>query len=206
MRGGRNLTEAAAAIEYCPLAFDTPIDLQPLFDNAGARLEVDLGCGGGSFLAALAERNPDANFLGVEQMLGRVRGSCGVIARSGLRNARVIRCEIGLAVRLLPPNSVDLFHLMFPDPWPKRRHHRRRVFSRELLHSLGVALKPEGLLHVATDDAEYFAEMLHIAGGDGAFVATNASIFHDLPRSTFEERFVQAGEQVHRLVLRKVSG
>lgn len=208
MRGGRNLTEAAAAIEYFPATFAAPIDLQALFSRAGDAIEVDLGCGDGSFLAAQAQQKSDRNFVGIEQMPGRVRASCRRIDSLELTNARLIRCEIAAAVRyLLPAESVDFFHLMFPDPWPKRRHHRRRVFTRELLHSLTVALKPGGLLHVATDQTDYFAEMRQtLTGGDETFREVSVATLDNLPRSAFEERFVLAGEQIHRLVLRKVSG
>src|SRR3712207_1136762 len=160
MRGGRRFTEAAAAIEYVPGEDTQVLDIEALFASASAPLEVDLGCGDGSFLAALAARAADRNYLGVEQMIGRVRSSCRRIGRFQLTNARIVRGEIAATVAMLPSNSVDVFHLLFPDPWPKRRHHRRRVFTRELLDLLGSVMKPEGLLHVATDQRDYFDQML----------------------------------------------
>lgn len=206
MRGGRHFTEAAAAIEFVPGALTEHVALEALFENASAPLEVDLGCGDGTFLVALAAQRPERNFLGIEQMIGRVRASCRRIERRKITNARIIRAEIATAARsLLPPRSVDVFHLLFPDPWPKRRHHRRRVFTPELLGSLGHGLKSTGTLHIATDQRDYFEQMLQVLGALQLFCEAEAGVLHELPRSAFEERFREAGDEIHRLVLRKVS-
>ena len=139
-------------------------------------------------------------------MIGRVRSSCRRISSLELTNARIIRAEITATLRdLLPPGSVDVFYLMFPDPWPKRRHHRRRVFTRELLQSLAASLKPNGLLHIATDQQEYFAGMRQVVRETHFFTEADAAIIEELPRSTFEQRFVGSGDFIHRLVLRKLS-
>lgn len=207
MRGGRSLTVGAAAIEYIPDTFAQPLALRALFREEHAPLEVDLGCGDGSLLAALAAQRPDRNFLGIEQMIGRVRSSCRRIDRLGLTNARIMRAEVATTVRLLlPRGSVDVFHLMFPDPWPKRRHHRRRLFTREFLEPLGAALKPHGLVHIATDQRDYFKEMLQTVRDTHLFSECDATAPGELPRSTFEERFLQTGDDIHRLLLRKLSG
>src|SRR5262245_58581700 len=89
-----------------------------------APLDVDLGCGDGSFLCELAQRNPDRNFLGIDKLAGRVANSCRRAA--ALENVRILNVEISYAVRyFLPKGAVETFYLFFPDPWPKRRHHRR---------------------------------------------------------------------------------
>src|SRR5205814_6255495 len=104
-----------------------------------APLHVDLGCGDGSFLCALAQRLPDKNFLGIERLLSRIRSTARKAA--SLDNVRLLQIESSYAVRyLLPAESVETFYLLFPDPWPKRRHHRRRIFSRYFLDSVAAAL------------------------------------------------------------------
>ena len=101
------------------------LDLDEIFGRK-APLHVDLGCGDGSFLCAMAQRMPDKNFLGIERLLNRVRTSARKAAP--LDNVRLLRMESSYAVRyLLPPESVERFYLLFPDPWPKRRPHRRRI-------------------------------------------------------------------------------
>ena len=137
-------TTVAGEIELVPEDCFTSLDFAAIFGRE-APIQVDLGCGDGSFLTSLASDNPDENFLGIERLVGRVRTACRKVERAGLVNARVLRFEISYAVQyLVPANSVTTFHLMFPDPWPKRRHAPRRVISESLLVSLNRALIREG--------------------------------------------------------------
>ena len=172
---------------------------------------LDLGCGDGSFLSALAERMPGENFLGIERLLGRVRSACRKAAR--IDNMRVIRVETSYAVRyLLPEQSVQVFHLLFPDPWPKRRHQRRQVMTSEFLRSVHRALAPQGVLRIATDQLDYFEQMQRLARADPQFaivdplLATPVGVDDvDLPLTKFERKFQQHAVPIHRLALRKVS-
>ena len=194
----------AAHAEIIPANYFVPLDLEAIYGNR-APLEVDLGCGDGLFLAAAAAANPSKNFLGIERMPGRVRSACRKIEAGGLRNARVLEIEISYAVRhLLPVSSVAVFHLMFPDPWPKRRHSSRRVFTLELLAALHRALVSGGTLRIATDQTEYFQEIECVAARSPGFAA-NAGEEATGSISTFEKRFRQDGLEIHRLMLRKVS-
>ena len=216
-----------------PDSYVTRLNLQKIFGRA-APLQVDLGCGDGSFLSALAERMPEKNFLGVERLIGRVRSACRKAAR--IDNMRVIRVETAYAVRyLLPEQSVQVFHLLFPDPWPKRRHKRRRVMTSEFLHSVHCALAPQGLLRIATDQLDYFDQMQRLARADPQFAIVDPLLAMpvgvddvagpegagrpspidsigclgakqvDLPLTKFERKFQQQGVPIHRLALRKVS-
>ena len=100
-------------------------------------LEIDLGCGDGSFLIEMAQHYPERNFLGVERLLGRVRGVCKRIQELGLTNVMVLRLESQYTLEyLLAPASVSRLHLLCPDPWPKARHHKRRLVQQEFLHIL----------------------------------------------------------------------
>src|ERR1051326_894328 len=153
----------ASGIEIVPANCFEPLDFSAIYGRL-APLEVDLGCGDGSFLTAMAAENPGKNFLGVERLAGRVRSACGKIERAGLANARVIRFEISYVVeRLLPPNSITSFYLLFPDPWPKRRHAARRIISENFLALLHRALVPGGVVHVATDESGYFRQISRVA-------------------------------------------
>ena len=192
-------------MEYAPADLTQPLDLSDVFTTGTAPVEVDLGCGDGSFLTGLAERSPERNFLGVERLFGRVRASCRRIDRHELRNARIIRSEIAHAVEMLPPGSVDVCHLMFPDPWPKRRHRRRRVFTGELLEGIERALVPGGTLRLATDQRDYFEEMMRITSKAQMLNVITTPDDPPLPRSTFEQHYVDAGDEIYRLALRKVS-
>jgi tRNA (guanine-N7-)-methyltransferase len=124
-------------------------------------LEIDLGCGDGSFLIEMAQHYPERNFLGVERLLGRVRGVCKRIQELGLTNVKVLRLESQYTLEyLLAPASVSRLHLLCPDPWPKARHHKRRLVQQEFLHILQKILIPGGEFLFKTDHPEYFEWVL----------------------------------------------
>src|SRR5437667_9642984 len=133
MRGRAQLHENEALVEYIPKSVTESLNWAEIFPRS-APIEIDLGCGDGAFLTAMAQSHPEHNFLGIERLLGRVSKVCRKVAREDLKNARVLRIDAAYAVEhLIPPESVTAFHLLFPDPWPKRRHHLRRAFTNTFL-------------------------------------------------------------------------
>jgi tRNA (guanine-N7-)-methyltransferase len=166
-------------------------------------LQVDLGCGDGTFLFALAEQHPEKNFLGTERLLHRVKKACRKADK--IDNMRVLRIETSYAVRyLLPAGSVEMFHLLFPDPWEKRRHHQRRIVGLEFLRAIHTALAPDGALRVVTDHRDYFDKIQEVAQRSGDFrIAPNGA--ENYPASTFEEKFKQQKIDIYRLELWKTS-
>jgi tRNA (guanine-N7-)-methyltransferase len=190
-------------IELIPDSYVTQLDLEAIFGRS-APLHVDLGCGDGSFLCELAQRNPGQNFLGIEKLVGRVSKTCR--KASALDNVRVLKVEISYAIRyLLPPESVETFYLMFPDPWPKRRHHRRRLVQEDLLDSIHRALTNDGSLRIATDQLDYFQQITRAASGHLGFRKIDIDDAASLPSTKFERRFVAQGAPIYRLSLRKVT-
>ena len=203
MRGRAKLHTDEAGVEYVPKSLTRVLEFDKVFSRV-APLEIDLGCGDGAFLAALAQENPAHNFLGIERLLGRVRSVCRKVARLDLKNARILRMESNYAVtHLLPPASVTTFHLLFPDPWPKRRHHRRRAFTPEFVSSIHRALIAGGLFHVATDHADYFHQIERVIAATDMFVVSREQ--NHFPPTSFEQKYVARGLSIHRLLLRKVS-
>src|ERR1700735_3626745 len=102
-------------------------DWHELFGN-DRLIELDLGAGDGGFALAYAQLHPEINLLAVERLLGRVRKIEKRAARAKLGNLRILRLELAYTVRyLLPPESISVAHILFPDPWPKRRHWPRRL-------------------------------------------------------------------------------
>ena len=177
------------------------LDLDKIFGTK-APLHVDLGCGDGLFLCALAQRVPDKNFLGIERLLNRVRISARKAAT--LDNVRLLRMESSYAVRyLLPTESVERFYLLFPDPWPKRRHHRRRIVTPDFLSSIDSALQRSGSIYIATDDVDYFRKIKQLAESNPGFAIGVADV--DLTQSKFGRIFRQIGAPIQLLELRKVS-
>jgi len=177
------------------------LDLEKIFGRK-APLEVDLGCGNGSFLCALAQSMPYKNFLGIERLLGRIRSSARKAA--SLNNVRLLQMESSYAVRyLLPAESVETFYLLFPDPWPKRRHHRRRIVTPDFLGYVHTALKVNGGIYIATDHLDYFRKIEETARSTSGFAIAEVDV--ELPPSGFELIFRQQGAPIHWLALRKVS-
>lgn len=192
----------AEEIELIPANYFAPLDLPQIFSRL-ASLDVDLGCGDGTFLVALAERLPERNFLGIERLRGRVRSACGKAARLGLRNMRVLRVETSYAIEhLLPAQSVDTFHLLFPDPWPKKRHHRRRLVNQNFLRAIARTLIPHGRLRIATDQEDYFHSIRQLISIDFTLQDPARKAF---PLTTFEKHFVGKSAPIYRLELRKTS-
>src|SRR2546430_16249797 len=177
------------------------LDLEKVFGRK-APLHVDLGCGDGSFLCALAQRLPDKNFLGIERLLSRIRSSARKAA--SLDNVRLLQMESFYAVRyLLPAESVETFYLLFPDPWPKRRHHRRRIVTQDFLNCVHTVLEKSGVIYIATDHLDYFRKIQEIARSTSGFAIAKLDV--ELPPSGFELIFRQKGAPIHWLALRKVS-
>jgi len=190
-------------IELIPADYFAPLDLAQVFPHP-APLEVDIGCGDGAFLVALAERFPERNFLGLEKLAGRVRRACKKASRLALPNVRVLRIESAYAIQyLLPVASVDVVHLLFPDPWPKKKHRRRRIMSADFLTSVHGLLVANGRFRVATDQKDYFAAMRELIL-PSAFVEMTPAI-ETFPLTTFERHFLAEGAPIYRLELRKVS-
>src|SRR5262249_24979188 len=120
-------------------------------------------------------------------------------------NARVLNADSLFAVRyLLPENSVETFYLLFPDPWPKRRHQQRRIFTREFLDAIAVALEEHGFLRVATDQLDYFRQIERVSHTDSKFeiVGRNEVV---LPATKFERTFREQSLPIYGLTLRKTS-
>ena len=191
-------------IELLPELQVARLDLVQLFGRS-APLHVDLGCGDGSFLCEMAQQFPKRNFLGIERLTKRVEK----VRRKAekVENVRVLRADTLFAVRyLLPKNSVETFYLLFPDPWPKRRHQFRRIFTRDFLEAIAAALQKHGVLRVATDQLHYFQQIERLSRAHLQFqVAPPSPDDAVLAVTKFERKFREQGAPIHRLTLRKTS-
>ena len=181
------------------------VDLEELFPDRGKLpLELDLGCGDGLFLLQMAEAFPERNFLGVERLKGRVHLVANKIRRSRLANLRILRLDTAHVVGwLLPPASVRRIHLLFPDPWPKKRHHKNRIVrSAEFLDGVGRVLESDGELLHKTDQEDYFLETEE---------AVNAQLWSEqvcwesedeelqpYPETDFERQWISHGRSISR--------
>ena len=174
------------------------------FYPVSAPLELDLGAGKGRFLLARAEAHPYTNFLGVDRLLVRLRKIDRHLGRRGLSNVRLLRIEIAYAVEyLLPPTSVSTVYAFFPDPWPKKKHHRRRLFTPAFIDSLYRLLRPGGSIHIATDHADYFSHMRALFDADPRFDGQSPFMPAEQERTDFEMLFTQQGLSIGRCSFRR---
>jgi len=190
-------------IELVPELQVARLDLVQLFGRS-APLHVDLGCGDGSFLCEMAQQFPKRNFLGIDRLTKRVEK----VRRKAekIENVRVLRADTLFAVRyLLPKNSVETFYLLFPDPWPKRRHQLRRIFTHDFLEAIADALERHGILRVATDQLDYFHQIERLSRAYLQFQTVAPLLDAVLPVTKFERKFGEQRAPIYRLTLRKTS-
>jgi len=136
-----------------------PLSWQELFAR-DAPTDVEIGSGKGKFLNELATARPERNILAVERSAKYHRLCCDRAARRGLTNVRLIRTTgEDLLFRLLAAESVSDFFVLFSDPWPKKRHHKRRLLTPEFCAQVRRTLTPNGTLFFATDHLDYFGEV-----------------------------------------------
>jgi tRNA (guanine-N7-)-methyltransferase len=145
-------------------ALEPELDWQAFFGRAAA-VEVEIGSGKGAFLIEYARAHPQCNLLGIENQPRWSRWIAERLARSPLPNVRVLCADATLVVaRFVRDDSVRAYHLYFPDPWWKRRHHKRRLVGSNFAAELRRTLEPGGVLHLATDVRERFDAMLDELG------------------------------------------
>ena len=192
------MTVTAPTAIFTPSNWLDPLDWRDLFDEI-RRLEIDIGCGKGTFLAWAASARPQHNFLGVERQLKRLRKVDKKVARLGLGNVRLLRVEASyFASKLVPSDSVSVYHIYFPDPWPKRRHHRRRLFSESFVSDLHRTLVRGGVVNIATDDEDYFRQIEKSVVQSGRFEVQPPEVLPDAARTEFETIFLATGKTVYR--------
>jgi tRNA (guanine-N7-)-methyltransferase len=167
-------------------------------------LEVEVGSGKGMFLQAAAQGTPQHNFLGSEISRKYAQFCAARLVRNEITNAVMVRCDAQrLFAELIPDASLCAVHVYFPDPWWKKRHHKRRVMNESLVGNVARTLAPGGMLHFWTDVKEYFDSSLDLIAAItklvGPLPVVERPAQHDLDFHThFERRMRLLDEPVYR--------
>lgn len=205
------LDEDLAQLSPGPVDWDdnperVPLDLQGLFGGKPVWLEI--GFGGGEHMVHQAERNPDVGIIGAEPYINGVAMLLGKIRRAGVANLAVHPGDVRDLFDVLPERSIDRAFLLYPDPWPKARHHRRRFVTPEHLEPLARVLKPGATFRVATDIEDYVRQTLEEvpeAGFD--WLAERPDDWRvawpDWLATRYEQKAIREGRRPHYLTFRK---
>jgi tRNA (guanine-N7-)-methyltransferase len=196
-----------------PFAAGT-IDLAAWFGPPGSEayarpLELEIGSGKATFLVQQAALTPHVNYIGIEWAKAFWRYGADRCRRHGLTNVKLLRVEASFFVRnYVRDSALRQVHIYFPDPWPKARHHKRRLIQAPFLRELHRVLLPAGMVRLATDHADYFAWMLEHAGQVQGlfeqlpFESPEAAGEGELVGTNFERKYRREGRPFHALNLR----
>jgi tRNA (guanine-N7-)-methyltransferase len=162
-----------------------------------APIEVEIGAGKGDFIVARARAHPTSNFLAIELGGSAFHWLMRGVIDAGLPNVRALHADARSVVNLLlPAASVAAFHIYFPDPWPKNRHQRHRLFSPPFVAGLARCIRPDGVVYLATDVQPYFCVLSGLMRA-GGFELVQRPETDDL-RGAFGRKFERAGRQIFR--------
>lgn len=185
---------------------EQPLDLHAVFGREAPRI-LEIGCGMGETTTAIAAAHPQCDYLGIEVHTPGVGSLLKQIDAAGLTNVRVIQHDaVAVLERMIAPASLDGLHIFFPDPWPKKRHHKRRLIQPAFVTLAASRLKPGGYFHAATDWQEYAAQMLAVLGAEPALENTAAAYAGRpayRPQTKFETRGLKLGHGVRDVIFRK---
>lgn len=179
----------------CEIPVIDPTQPLPLAALCGeAPVEIELGCGNGRFLAAQAAKNPTVHYIGIERMMGRVRKLNRKAERLPGRNLHALRLEAFYTFYyLIPEHRIRTVYVFFPDPWPKRHHHRHRLFSPPFLDALWMRLEVGGVIQIATDHQDYYQEIRKIFSASPRFTEVPAMTRAEEEQTDFEQLFLRQG-------------
>ena len=184
-----------------------PLDLRAIFGREAPRV-LDIGFGDGEALVTNALNNPGVDYVGVEVHEPGIGHLLLLLEHAGVGNVRVIARDAAEVVpQLVGDASFDAVDLLFPDPWPKKRHHKRRLVQPPFVAEIARVLKPGGFLHVATDWADYARHTREVLAADARFTPVTADDLRNEPLAVrpptkFERRGVRLGHEVADLYYR----
>jgi tRNA (guanine-N7-)-methyltransferase len=198
-----------------PKDLDGKIDFVRIFGRTGP-VHIEIGTGKGTFLLNQAGAWPGDNFLGIEWARKYYRHAVDRIGRWGLTNVRIIRTDAaGFLADFVPDDSVDGFHIYCPDPWPKKRHHKRRFICPANLEHLVRCLRTGGQLKIATDHADYFEQIKQVLTVGAAqcaclrleqidFLPTAGAEASEWVGTNFERKYLKEQRPIYTLAVRKI--
>ena len=165
---------------------DCPLELEAIFKRKAATV-LEIGFGNGEALATLAETEPDINFIGIEVYPPGIGALLHKIKNKALGNIRIIRADAAAVIpQCFADHCLNKILILFPDPWPKKRHHKRRLIRADFVNTLADKLCPDGVLHLATDSEDYAEEIHTVITESNRYKRLDTP--SPLPATKFEQR------------------
>ncbi|OYW36024.1 MAG: tRNA (guanosine(46)-N7)-methyltransferase TrmB [Hydrogenophilales bacterium 12-61-10] len=208
-RVGPGQARALAEIgPQCMLPYQAGLlDLDAAFGRSAPHI-LEIGFGMGEGLAEIAAAHPENDYLGVEVHTPGVGALLKQVGERGLTNVRVIQHDaVEVLTRMVAPDSLAGIHIFFPDPWHKKRHHKRRLIQPPLVALLASRIQPGGYIHLATDWQDYAEQMLVVLAAEPLLANTVADYAprpDTRPLTKFEQRGIRLGHGVWDLVFKRV--
>ena len=179
-------------------------DWREIFGNDNP-VEIELGAGDGGFILEYANRHPERNFIAIERLKGRGNKIAKRAGQRDLTNLRALRLQSEYVIaHMCPPAGVSVIHIMFPDPWPKRRHFKFRLIQPEFLAAAHRALVGGGIIRFTTDHEEYFQWANKVWSSLAGWKNIGDWDANDDPKSDFQQQFEAEGKISHRCRWQKI--
>ena len=193
-----------------PETLDGKIDFEKVFGRP-APVHIEIGSGRGTFLVNQAKLSPNINFLGIEWASRYYRYTVDRIGRWNLKNVRMLRDDAAVFIsEHISDASVNCFHIYFPDPWPKKKHHKRRFICDKNFGQILRCLKKNGSIRIATDHADYFEQIERVLADKSDclkkidFLPTAGADIGEWVGSNFERKYLKEKRSIYTIAVKKI--
>jgi len=185
------------------------IDFKRIFGRTGP-VHIEIGTGKGTFLVNQAKAQPEINFLGIEWANKYYRHTVDRIGRWGLAHVKIIRTEAAFCIKEhIADASVECFHIYYPDPWPKKRHHKRRFINKENTGEMIRCLKPGGTIRIATDHEDYWHQIQNVVRlspqcEEIEFTPAAGAETGERVGTNYERKYIKENRRIYTFALQKM--
>jgi tRNA (guanine-N7-)-methyltransferase len=185
-----------------------PIDFNDAFQNRSGELVLEIGFGMGTSTAEIAKANPNKNYIAIEVHSPGVGNLIKLIQENDIFNLKIIQHDaVEVLNTMIKNDSLDGIHIFFPDPWPKKRHHKRRLIQESFLKLMAQKIKQSGYLHIATDWEDYALWIIDLLDKETLLQKTSEDFFRKpdyRPLTKYENRGIKLGYKVWDLIYRRL--
>ena len=187
------------------------LDFEQLFGRK-APIHLEIGSGKGTFVLSEAKAQEDCDFICIEWANKFYKHAVDRIGRWGLTNVRIIRTDVAVFLpRHIPDKSISCFHIYFPDPWPKSRHHKRRFICGSNMDEMIRCLKKDGIVNIATDHAGYFEQIKEVVDTQvsigrletAEFIRGAGALENEVAGTNYERKYIKESRPIYTIAVRK---